>query len=169
MCQEHEYAREIHHRPAIQPSNRHTHTMNIRAFQTRDEQAVIALWAHCNLVMPWNNPAQDIKRKQAVNPELFLVGEQDDSIIASVMGGYDGHRGWINYLAVHPDHQRRGYGRKMMLEVETRIRETGCPKINLQIRASNTQVIAFYRAIGFLDDKVVGLGKRLREDEPQSD
>ena len=84
------------------------------------------------------------------------------------MGGYEGHRGWINYLAVHPDHRLKGHGKKIMAEVERRIKEKGCPKINLQIRASNTDVIAFYKSIGFMDDNVIGLGKRLVEDDAHS-
>lgn len=101
-----------------------------------------------------------------VDPDLFLVGELDGKIVASVMGGYEGHRGWINYLAVHPDYRRKGFGKEIMLEVEERIRKKGCPKINLQVRASNQDVIAFYQAIGFADDEVIGLGKRLVDDDP---
>ena len=97
------------------------------------------------------------------------MGEKDGDIVASVMGGYEGHRGWINYLAVHPEHRRKGLGKKIMLEVEKRIREKGCPKSNLQVRASNNDIIAFYQAIGFKNDKVIGLGKRLVEDEQFSD
>ena len=143
--------------------------MNIREYQVSDEKAVIALWEQCDLIVPWNNPVQDIERKLKVDPELFLVGEKDGYIVASVMGGYEGHRGWINYLAVHPEHRRKGLGKKIMLEVEKRIREKGCPKINLQVRASNNDIIAFYQAIGFKNDKVIGLGKRLVEDEQFSD
>ena len=82
------------------------------------------------------------------------------------MGGYEGHRGWINYLAVDPAHRRKGYGRRIMQEVERRIRVKGCPKINLQVRATNDAVIKFYQSLGYADDKVIGLGKRLEEDEP---
>ena len=128
--------------------------MNIREYQISDEKAVITLWRECNLIVSWNNPAQDIERKLKVDPDLFLVGEVDGRIVASVMGGYEGHRGWINYLAVHPKHRRKGLGKKIMVEVEKRIKEKGCPKINLQVRASNDDVIAFYQAIGFIDDKV---------------
>ena len=81
------------------------------------------------------------------------------------MGGYEGHRGWINYLAVDPGYRRKGLGREIMREVERRLREKGCPKINIQVRSSNREVIAFYRAIGLTVDEVIGLGKRLVEDE----
>ncbi len=138
--------------------------MKIRKFQIRDEIEVINLWRECDLIVPWNNPKKDIERKLKVDPELFLIGEEDGQIVASVMGGYEGHRGWINYLAVSPDHRRKGYGKKIMFEVEKQIKDKGCPKINLQVRANNTDIIAFYEAIGFIDDQVIGLGKRLEKD-----
>ncbi len=138
--------------------------MKIRKFQIRDEIEVINLWRECDLIVPWNNPKKDIERKLKVDPELFLIGEEDGQIVASVMGGYEGHRGWINYLAVSPDHRRKGYGKKIMFEVEKQIKDKGCPKINLQVRTKNTDIIAFYEAIGFIDDQVIGLGKRLEKD-----
>jgi ribosomal protein S18 acetylase RimI-like enzyme len=139
--------------------------MDIRAYHAKDEQAVIALWERCGLVRPWNDARKDIRRKLRVRPDLFLVGVRDDEIVASVMAGYDGHRGWINYLAVAPEHQGEGLGRAMMEEAERRLRAEGCPKINLQIRRSNTGVIAFYSALGYREDDVVSMGKRLESDE----
>lgn len=138
--------------------------MKIRPFVTLDTEPVIDLWTDCGLVVPQNDPRKDIQRKLLVAPELFLVGALGETIVASVMGGYEGHRGWINYLAVSPAHRRRGYGKAMMDAVERRLAERGCPKINLQIRAANTGVIEFYQALGFADDHVVGLGKRLEVD-----
>lgn len=138
--------------------------MKIRAYQNTDKEAVIKLWQECELIAPQNDPVKDIARKMSVNRDLFLVGEIKGKIIASVMGGYEGHRGWINYLAVKPSEQRRGYGQKIMQAVESLIQDKGCPKINLQVRTSNTEVISFYRALGYGDDKVVGLGKRLEQD-----
>lgn len=139
--------------------------LTTRPFRGEDEAAVIDLWVRCGLVKPQNDPRKDIQRKSKVKPEMFLVGLLDGAIVASVMVGYDGHRGWINYLAVSPDHQKRGFGRRMMDEAERLLRATGCPKINLQVRTSNTEVLAFYRAIGFAPDDVVSLGKRLEHDE----
>jgi len=139
--------------------------MRIREYLKADLDKVIVLWESCGLLVPWNNPYKDIERKMQVDPDLFLVGELSGDIVASVMGGYEGHRGWINYLAVHPEHQRKGFGREIMLEVEKRIKETGCPKINLQVRASNQDVIAFYQSLGFTDDEVIGLGKRLVDED----
>jgi len=127
---------------------------------------VIALWQACNLVVPWNDPASDIRRKMQVNPELFLVGENDSGLVATVMGGYEGHRGWANYLAVAPSHRRSGYGRIMMEAVEQRLKAMGCPKINLQVRESNAEVIRFYEDIGYKNDRVVSFGKRLIDDPP---
>ena len=106
----------------------------------------------------------DIKRKLKVDRDLFLVGEVENEIIASVMGGYDGHRGWINYLAITPAEQRKGCGQVIMGEIESRLRAKGCPKINLQVRGVNKNVIDFYTAIGYSDDNVVGLGRRLEYD-----
>ena len=136
----------------------------IRPFQTEDEAAVVSLWQLCELTVPWNNPYKDIARKLKVQPELFLVGMLDSLLIATVMGGYDGHRGWINYLAVHPDFQGLGYAQQMMVNVESELRKIGCPKINLQIRSGNAKVMAFYQKLGFTDDRVLSMGKRLEED-----
>jgi len=135
--------------------------MKIREFNRADQEAVIDLWKECRLVVPWNDPYKDIERKLKVGPDLFLVGEVSGSIIATVMGGYEGHRGWINYLAVSPRHQRKGYGRKIIEFVELRLKQKGCPKVNLQVRETNREVIAFYEAIGYGQDRVIGLGKRL--------
>jgi ribosomal protein S18 acetylase RimI-like enzyme len=139
--------------------------MQIRSFQVQDESALVDLWSKCELIRPANDPAKDIRRKLAVNPEWFLVGTANGEIIASVMAGYDGHRGWINYLAVHPQHRMRGHGRKIMAEAERLLRAAGCPKINLQVRTNNRAVLAFYERIGFYVDDVVSLGKRLEHDE----
>ncbi|MBC8218995.1 MAG: GNAT family acetyltransferase [Proteobacteria bacterium] len=136
----------------------------IRPFQTEDEAVVVSLWQHCELTVPWNNPYKDIARKQKVQPELFLVGMLDSLLIATVMGGYDGHRGWINYLAVHPDFQGLGYAQQMMVNVESELRKIGCPKINLQIRSGNDKVMTFYQKLGFTDDRALSMGKRLEED-----
>jgi ribosomal protein S18 acetylase RimI-like enzyme len=138
----------------------------IRPFAPGDREAVIRLWTRCDLVVDWNNPGQDIERKLQVNPEWFLVGVVGDRIVGSVMAGYEGHRGWINYLAVDPDLQRGGLGRRLMEEAEARLLAAGCPKINLQVRASNEEVIEFYRAIGYSVESVVSMGKRLVADEP---
>jgi len=136
----------------------------IRPYQTQDEAAVVELWMQCNLVVPQNNPERDIKRKLQVNPEWFLVGLVDGKVVATCMAGYEGHRGWINYLAVSPQRRRRGIGKRMMEEAEKRLRSSGCPKINLQVRENNRSVIQFYESIGYTRDPVVSMGKRLEHD-----
>jgi len=140
--------------------------MKIRPYDISDENAVIRLWIECGLVAPQNNPIRDIQRKLKVDPHWFLVGSQDGVIIASCMVGYEGHRGWINYLAVSPSKQRRGYAKQIMAEAERLLRAADCPKINLQVRNTNSQVIAFYESIGFKNDEVTSLGKRLEVDDP---
>lgn len=133
----------------------------IRSFRATDESDVINLWHRCNLVVPQNDPNKDIEMKLQVQPELFLVGIISNRIVSTVMSGYDGHRGWIYYLAVDPDFQQNGIGHRMVEKTETKLRKLGCSKINLQVRNSNKSVIAFYQHIGFLDDDVLGMGKRL--------
>lgn len=142
--------------------------MNIRHFQASDEHAVVTLWEACGLVRPWNDPHKDIARKLNVQPELFLVGLEGERVVGTVMVGYEGHRGWINYLAVSPDHQGRGLGRRLMDEAEQRLRAVGCPKINLQVRSGNEAVRQFYESIGYSLDEVVSFGKRLERDESAS-
>jgi ribosomal protein S18 acetylase RimI-like enzyme len=139
--------------------------MQIRPFQLEDEQAVVALWRQCDLVRPWNDPHKDIARKLKLRPDLFLVGVLDGQVVATVMAGYEGHRGWLNYLAVAPAHQRRGFARQIVAEAERLLREAGCPKINLQVRTSNQGVIEFYRRVGFTIDDVASMGKRLEQDD----
>ncbi|MCK5310769.1 MAG: GNAT family acetyltransferase [Desulfobacteraceae bacterium] len=136
--------------------------INIRVYEKKDQEEVICLWKACGIVVPWSNPVDDIERKLMVNPELFLVGVFEEKIVASVMGGYEGRRGWINFLAVTPEYQRKGFGREIMLYVESLLKEKGCPKINLQVRETNTKVIAFYNAIGYGNDNVLSLGKRIQ-------
>lgn len=138
--------------------------LQIRPFRTSDQDAIIALWLATGLTRPWNDPARDIARKLRVQPELFLIGELDGTIVASIMAGYDGHRGWVNYLAVAPEHQRRGYASALMTQAETDLRALGCPKLNLQVRAENTAAMGFYRRLGYLEEQRVSFGKRLEQD-----
>ncbi|MFT6408899.1 MAG: ribosomal protein S18 acetylase RimI-like enzyme [Arenicella sp.] len=138
--------------------------MNIRPFDIDDQAALIALWREVGLATPQNDSHKDIKRKLQVDPELLLVAIIDRAIVGSVMGGYEGHRGWINYLAVSPNFQRQGIASELMRRVESDLLLKGCAKINLQIRAINKSVLAFYVALGYLDDDVVSLGKRLIHD-----
>jgi ribosomal protein S18 acetylase RimI-like enzyme len=137
----------------------------IRIYDPADQEAVISLWTACGLVVPWNDPIQDIARKLRFQKELFLVAVREGKLIGTVMAGYEGHRGWINYLAVSPAHQKKGLGRRLMQEAEKCLLALGCPKINLLVRKSNSQVIDFYRHLGFSADEAVSLGKRLQRDD----
>lgn len=138
--------------------------MNIRAFRPDDESAVIALWQACGLIRPWNDPRKDIARKLTVQPELFLVGTVDAAVMASVMAGYEGHRGWVNYLAVAPRFRGQGHARALMQHVEALLLQRGCPKVGLLVRNSNREALEFYRHLGYAQDESVSLGKRLITD-----
>jgi len=145
----------------------------IRAFRPADRATVIDLWHRCGITRPWNDPERDIDRKLAVRDDLFLIGEREGEhggehrggLIATMMVGYDGHRGWVNYLAMDPAAQGRGLGRQLMQEAERRLEAIGCPKLNLQVRSDNDAVLAFYRALGYEVDAAVSLGKRLIADD----
>lgn len=140
--------------------------LRIRAFTEADRGAVVELWRRTDLVRPWNDPDRDIDRKLALDDGLLLVAEVGEpaTVVGTVMVGYEGHRGWINYLAVDPPHQGGGLGRRLVAEAEDRLLALGCPKVNLMVRASNADVVAFYRSIGYDVDDVVALGKRLVSD-----
>jgi ribosomal protein S18 acetylase RimI-like enzyme len=138
--------------------------MKIRPCHLADTQTVIDLWQRCDLVRPQNDPMKDIRRKLSIQPEMFLLADIDGQVVGTIMAGYEGHRGWINYLATAPEFRRRGIARALMDEAERLLRIAGCPKINLQVRATNTAILDFYRAIGFDVDTVVSMGKRLEED-----
>jgi len=140
--------------------------LSLRSFHPDDESAVIALWHECGLVRPWNDPQRDIARKLTQQPELFLVGTLDGQVVATAMIGYDGHRGWVYYLAVAQEHRKLAIGRTLMDAAEERLIALGCPKINLQVRTNNEQVLAFYDRLGYTRDDAVSLGKRLIPDGP---
>jgi ribosomal protein S18 acetylase RimI-like enzyme len=138
--------------------------MTIRPYRDADETAVVALWRICGLVRPVNDPHKDIARKKRVNPEWFLVGEHGGRVVATAMVGYEGHRAWINYLAVEPTWQRSGLGLALLARAEELMRGVGCAKINLQVMPTNAAAIAFYERLGFVEDKVLSFGKRLETD-----
>jgi ribosomal protein S18 acetylase RimI-like enzyme len=134
----------------------------VREYAERDRGEVVALW---NRVFaddpPRNAPERVIDRKLGTQRELFLVAERRGRIVGTVLGGYDGFRGWVYHLAVDPEHRRDGIGRELMQEIERRLRTLGCPKINLQIRAHNSGVRAFYERLGFGTEAHISMGKEL--------
>ena len=150
----------------------------IRAFHRRDTDAVVALWEDAGLTRPWNDPRADIERKLAVQPELFLVAEETPQtqsasgagagagacIVGSVMAGYDGHRGWLYYLATASDRRGAGIGRALVAEAERLLLAMGCPKVQLMVRVGNEQVFGFYDALGYERFEVGNTGKRLIHD-----
>ena len=138
--------------------------MIIRTYESNDEKEVILLWNECNLVVPWNDPVKDIKRKLTENSDLFFVGIINGKIAGSCIAGYDGHRGWIYYLAIKPEYRRRGFAKQLVRHAEKALSDMGCPKINLMVRKANEQVIRFYKTIGYHDDPVMVLSKRIEMD-----
>jgi len=138
--------------------------LKIRPYKRTDEEEVIELW---NTAFPnapaHNDPGADIKSKLKIQPELFHVAITDDQLVGTAMSGFDGHRGWVYYVAVHPDYRRRGIGSELMKKVETALIEVGCPKLNLQIRADNAQVQLFYESLGYSVEDRISMGKRLGE------
>jgi ribosomal protein S18 acetylase RimI-like enzyme len=143
----------------------HTSEFNIRQYLPGDEDSVIRLWQNTNLTRSWNNPKADIDRKLKDSPELFLVGTIGNRVVATVMCGYDGHRGWVHYLGVDPEYQKHGLGRRIMETAAEKLKEKGCPKINLNVRKTNSEVIQFYNKIGYGEDEVITMSKRLIVDE----
>jgi len=142
----------------------HTSTAKtvVRPFEPQDHAEVVSLWKDVFPDDPlWNEPAAMIRRKLTVQPELFLVGYADGRLVATVLAGFDGVRGWIHHLAVHPSYRRRGIARALMIAAEEGLAKLGCPKVNLQVRATNTAVVSFYRALGYSIEERTSLGKRL--------
>lgn len=149
----------------LRTPTREVPNMQIRTFKQSDTEDVVKLWTTCGLTRPWNNPYLDIQRKLEVDPQWFVVGEVDGKTMASAMFGYEGHRGWVNYLAVSPEYQRRGYAKQLMQYGENLLLAVGCPKLNLQVRDTNKEALGFYAALGYKIDASVSLGKRLIADE----
>lgn len=139
-------------------------SLEIRPFQEIDRAAVIGLWEACGLIRSWNDPNKDIDRKIGFQPELFFIGKAEGKLVASAMCGYDGHRGSVFYLGVHPDYQRQAFGRDLMAYVEKQLINIGCPKLNILVRSTNLSVLEFYQCLDYCKDEVASLGKRLIAD-----
>lgn len=136
----------------------------IRPFVDSDVEEIINLWELCGLTHPWNNPEIDIFRKTALKDQLFLVAIKDQIPIATLMGGYDGHHGWINYLAVHPHDQRNGVATALIQQLEKRLKAIGCPQLQILVRKDMIDIQNFYEQLGYEEIEVVCLAKRLISD-----
>ncbi len=135
--------------------------LTIRPVEDGDIGSLIALWGVCELTRPWNDPLSDIAHARATEHASILLGFSGYALVASVMVGYDGHRGWVYYLAVDPVAQNRGHGRAMMAAAEAWLSERGAPALRLMVRDANSDALRFYKALGFERQDVVVLGKRL--------
>jgi ribosomal protein S18 acetylase RimI-like enzyme len=136
--------------------------MEIRPYLESDETAVVELWCEVFPDSPaWNRPETDIQRKLSVQRELFLVATVCTQLVGSAMAGYDGHRGWVYYVAVSPRYRRQGIGTALMRSVEERLARLGCPKLNLQVRASNQEVVAFYKRLDYEVEERISMSKHL--------
>ncbi len=136
-------------------------SVRIAAFNVEYQPAVVSLWKSCGLIVPQNDPVEDIQTKLDFQPELFFIALLGNEVIGSVMAGYDGHRGWLYYLAVLPEYRRKGYGRQLVEKAVSELRKLGCLKVNLQVRANNASVVEFYEHLGFKRENRVSLGMRL--------
>jgi len=136
-------------------------TPSIIPYSNQYQTAVIDLWRQCNLIVPSNDPVEDIKKKIDFQPALFFIALLFDQVIGSIMVGYEGHRGWINYLAVLPTFQKQGYGKLLIIKAVTELRKMGCVKVNLQIRPDNLQAIGFYQHLGFKQEERISMSLRL--------
>jgi ribosomal protein S18 acetylase RimI-like enzyme len=134
---------------------------DIRPYRPADQDATIALWRACGLVVPLNDPVQDIILCRQSGHGEILVGELDRRIVGSVMVGHDGHRGWLYYLAVTPELQQGGLGRRLVTEAEAWLRARGVPKVQLMIRDTNTEAADFYQRIGYLREPRIVMSRRL--------
>ena len=136
--------------------------MHIESLTPARFHQAIALWHDTGLTRPWNDPLDDLRRAVAGPASTVLAGSDGEQLLATAMVGHDGHRGWVYYLAVRPEHRGRGHGRAMMRACETWLAARDVPKIDLMVRTENDAVLAFYNAIGYGRDDVFVMSKRLR-------
>ena len=141
-------------------------TLAITPIDDADVADVVALWQTCGLTRPWNDPATDIALARRGSNATVLIGRGDRLIVATVLVGHDGHRGWVYYLAVDPDHRQQGYGRVMMDAAERWLRECGIEKLQLMVRPDNKSVKNFYQSLGYSEQERVIYAKWLDGREP---
>ncbi len=135
--------------------------VNIRKYQDSDRQALIELWETVFLDDPPHNQPDRVIDLKLANDDMILVAESNHTLIGSCLAGYDGHRGWLNAVAVQPKFQRRGVGELLVIRAMGILKELGCIKVNLQIRPSNIEVIKFYQSLGFEIEERVNMGRLL--------
>jgi ribosomal protein S18 acetylase RimI-like enzyme len=143
--------------------------MEIRNYRDSDFDAVMSLWNACGLIVPGTDYGLDIGKKMEFQPGLFFVGTISGDLAGTIMAGYDGRRGWLNCLAVVPSCRNMGFGRMLVKHAIERLALLGCVKVNLQVRRTNSSVIEFYRKLGFEEESVLSLGKRLVKTHDSSD
>jgi ribosomal protein S18 acetylase RimI-like enzyme len=137
--------------------------MIIKPYDKDDLNGVIKLWREVFPDNPpHNDPADDIRRKLKIQSELFFVAREGSEIVGTAMGGYDGHRGWIYYVAVSNKYRRRGIGSALMKKIEAELAKIGCHKLNLQVREGNEEVIAFYESLGYTVEPRTSMAKHLK-------
>jgi len=140
--------------------------LSIAAIEDGDLTEVIALWQRCGSTRAWNDPAADIALARKGTNATVLLGRNDGVLVASVLVGHDGHRGWVYYVTVDPDHRHQGFGREIMTSAENWLRARGIEKLQLMVRGDNAKVHAFYRSIGYYDQERVVFAKWLDGREP---
>ena len=147
-------------------SNPANHALTIEAIEDGDVTEVIALWQRCGSLRAWNDPARDIALARKETNATVLLGRNDGVLVASVLVGHDGHRGWVYYVTVDPDHRFKGYGRVIMTAAEEWLRARGIEKLQLMVRGDNAKVHAFYEQLGYYDQERVIFAKWLDGREP---
>jgi len=138
--------------------------MEIRALTAEDRADAVALWHRSGLTRPWNPPEEDFDRAVAGVGSAVLGGSVDGHLVATAMVGHDGHRGWVYYLAVDPDHRSTGCGRAMMGAAEQWVQAAGVPKLQLMVRSGNTGALGFYGALGYAVEDTAVLSRWLGPD-----
>ena len=141
-------------------------TLTITAIEDGDIADVIALWQRCGSTREWNDPAGDIALARKETNATVLVGRNDGAVVASVLVGHDGHRGWVYYVATDPDRRAKGYGRAIMNAAEDWLRATGIAKLQLMVRRDNARAGAFYQSIGYAEAQTIVFAKWLDGREP---
>ncbi len=141
-------------------------TLSITAIEDADIADVVALWQACGLTRPWNDPEADIALARRRANSTVLIGRNGAAIVATAMVGHDGHRGWVYYVAVDPDHRAQGHGRTIMNAAEDWLRQAGIAKLQLLVRRTNAKAGAFYQSLGYTEAETIVFAKWLDGREP---